>query len=324
MRAILVTEPGGPETLELGEVELPAVGEREIRIRVAAAGVNRADIGQRQGSYPSLPGSPAWPGLEVSGTVIETGSRVTAYVPGDEVCALLGGGGYAEEVVVDERMALPVPAGLSLVEAAALPETIATVWSNLFRAARLGLGDVVLIHGGASGIGTTAIQLAALAGARVATTAGSAAKLAVSADLGAHTLLNYREGDVPARFLQQYPDGADVILDIVGGSALADNIRMLAREGTIVVIGNQSGEPAGFPVGALMAARGRIIGTTLRARPEEEKWAILTDMRKRVWPLIEAGRFRPVIDSEFAFGDVADAHRRLEASEHTGKILLRP
>ncbi|MBK0419494.1 NAD(P)H-quinone oxidoreductase [Leucobacter sp. CSA1] len=324
MRAIVVERPGGPEALALREVEDLPLGPGEIRIRVAAAGVNRADVAQREGEYPSPPGAPEWPGLEVSGTVSEVGAGVDRFGAGDEVCALLAGGGYAEEVVVDAQMALPVPEGVGLVEAAALPEVVATVWSNLFRSAEVGAGDVVLVHGGASGVGSMAIQMARLAGARVATTAGSAEKLAFCAGLGAETLINYREEDFAERIAETYPGGADVILDIVGGANASANIRALATDGILVVIANQSGERMSFNPFALMMKRGRLWGTTLRARPVAEKRAIVADMGRRLWPAFASGALRPVVDSVLPFSRAADAHRRMEASEHVGKILLTP
>lgn len=325
MRAITVSEPGGPDNLTLSEVDNLPLGEREVRIRVAAAGLNRADIAQRQGYYPSPPGAPEWPGLEVSGTVTEVAPDVTGIRVGDRVCALLSGGGYAEEVVVHEGLTLPVPEHLDLVEAAALPETLCTVWSNIFMSAGLQPGETLLVHGGGSGIGTTAIQMAKLSGARVAVTAGSAEKLAACAELGADILINYREEDFVARIKEETDGaGADVILDIVGGAYAASNIRALAMDGRIMVIGNQSGVPAEFNLAHLMVKRGRIWGTTLRARPLEQKLSIVAGVREHVWPWVVEGRLRPLVDSTFPFARVADAHRRMEESAHTGKILLVP
>lgn len=325
MRAIMVNNPGGPEALTLETVPDLVVGAGDIRIRVAAAGVNRADVQQRQGHYPSPAGAPSWPGLEVSGIVTEIGLAVTRFAVGDRVCALLAGGGYATEAVVHQDLALPVPAGVDLVDAAALPEALATVWSNVFMSAGLTAGQTLLVHGGSSGIGTTAIQLARLAGARVAVTAGSAAKLAACAGLGAEILVNYREQDFVAEVLAATAGhGADVILDIMGGGYAARNVAALATNGTIMVIGNQSGEDAAFNPFALMQKRGRYWGTTLRARPAVEKAAIIADLLDKVWPWLEAGTLRPVIDSRFAFADAAEAHRRMEASTHVGKIVLVP
>jgi putative PIG3 family NAD(P)H quinone oxidoreductase len=325
MRALVVTTPGGPDALTLSTVPDLVVGAGDIRIQVAAAGVNRADVQQRLGLYPSPAGAPAWPGLEVSGTVTEIGVAVTRFAVGDRVCALLAGGGYATEAVVHQDLALPVPAGIDLVDAAALPEALATVWSNVFMSAGLTAGQTLLVHGGGSGIGTTAIQLARRAGARVAVTAGSAEKLAVCAGLGADILVDHHNQDFVAEVLAATDGrGADVILDIMGGSYAARNVAALATNGSIMVIGNQGGEDAVFNPFQLMMKRGRYWGTTLRSRPAVEKAAIIADLQASVWPWLEAGDLRPVIDSRFAFADAADAHRRLEASAHVGKIVLVP
>jgi putative PIG3 family NAD(P)H quinone oxidoreductase len=325
MRALVVTTPGGPDALTLSTVPDLVVGAGDIRIQVAAAGVNRADVQQRLGLYPSPAGAPAWPGLEVSGTVTEIGVAVTRFAVGDRVCALLAGGGYATEAVVHQDLALPVPAGIDLVDAAALPEALATVWSNVFMSAGLTAGQTLLVHGGGSGIGTTAIQLARRAGARVAVTAGSAEKLAVCAGLGADILVDYHNQDFVAEVLAATDGrGADVILDIMGGSYAARNVAALATNGSIMVIGNQGGQDAVFNPFQLMMKRGRYWGTTLRSRPAVEKAAIIAELQASVWPWLEAGDLRPVIDSRFAFADAADAHRRLEASAHVGKIVLVP
>ncbi|MEC5184779.1 putative PIG3 family NAD(P)H quinone oxidoreductase [Cryobacterium sp. MP_3.1] len=325
MRALVVHTPGGPDALTLDTVPDLVVGAGDIRIAVAAAGVNRADVQQRMGLYPSPAGAPQWPGLEVSGTVTEIGVAVTRFAVGDRVCALLAGGGYATEAVVHQDLALPVPDGVDLIDAAALPEALATVWSNVFMSAGLTAGQTLLVHGGASGIGTTAIQLARLAGARVLVTAGSAEKLAVCGQLGAEVLINYREQDFVAEVLAATGGhGADVILDIMGGSYAARNVAALALGGTIMVIANQSGEDAVFNPFHLMQKRGRYWGTTLRARPAVEKAAIMADLLSRVWPWLDSGALKPVIDSRFSFADAAAAHRRLEASAHVGKIVLVP
>lgn len=325
MRALLVDTPGGPDALTLSTVPDLVVGAGDIRIEVAAAGVNRADVQQRLGLYPSPAGAPAWPGLEVSGTVTEIGLAVTRFAVGDRVCALLAGGGYATEAVVHQDLALAVPDTVDLVDAAALPEALATVWSNVFMSAGLTAGQTLLVHGGGSGIGTTAIQLACLVGARVAVTAGSAQKLDECARLGADILVNYREQDFVAEVLAATDGrGADVILDIMGGSYAARNVAALATNGTIMVIGNQGGEDAVFNPFQLMLKRGRYWGTTLRSRPAAEKAAIMADLGSRVWPWLVSGELRPVIDSRFAFADAAAAHRRLEASAHVGKIVLVP
>jgi putative PIG3 family NAD(P)H quinone oxidoreductase len=325
MRALVVHTPGGPDALTLATVADLIVGAGDIRIEVAAAGVNRADVQQRLGLYPSPAGAPQWPGLEVSGIVTETGIAVTRFAVGDRVCALLAGGGYATEAVVHQDLALPVPENVDLVDAAALPEALATVWSNVFMSAGLTAGQTLLVHGGGSGIGTTAIQLARLAGARVIVTAGSAEKLAVCGQLGAEVLVNYREQDFVAEVLAATGGhGADVILDIMGGAYAARNVAALALGGTIMVIANQSGEDAVFNPFHLMQKRGRYWGSTLRARPAVEKAAIMADLLTRVWPWLESGALVPVIDSRFSFADAADAHRRLEASAHVGKIVLVP
>jgi len=325
MRAITVTSPGGPETLTLTDVDDLVIGPRDIRIKVAAAGVNRADIAQRQGSYPSPADAPSWPGLEVSGVITEVGPEVTRFGVHDRVCALLAGGGYATEAVVHEDLVLLVPLTMDLVDAAALPEALATVWSNVIMSADLLPGETLLVHGGASGIGTTAIQLARMVGARVAVTAGSTEKLAVCESLGAEILINYRQQDFVADVLSATAGrGADVILDIMGGSYAARNIAALATNGRIMVIANQGGEPATFNPFHLMQKRGRYWGTTLRSRPLAEKAEIIRALHAAVSPWIESGRFRPVIDSVYSFEDAADAHRRLEASAHVGKIVLVP
>ena len=325
MHAIVVNSPGGPEVLSIETVADLPLGPRDIRIQVAAAGVNRADVAQRQGHYPSPNGTPQWPGLEVSGIVIERGTEATLFSIGDRVCALLAGGGYATEAVVHEQLALPVPANIDLIDAAALPEALATVWSNVFMNANLTCGETLLVHGGASGIGTTAIQLARLAGARVAVTAGSADKLEVCKSLGAEILINYREQDFVTEIKEATgQNGADVILDIIGGSYAARNVAALATDGRIMVIANQSGEDAVFNPFHLMQKRGRYWGTTLRARPFAEKVAIMQAIHTDAWPWLESGALRPVIDSRFAFSEAGAAHSHLEASEHVGKIVLVP
>ena len=325
MRAIIVNSPGGPEALTLATVPDLEVGSYDIRLQVAAAGVNRADVMQRQGLYPSPADAPQWPGLEVSGVVTEVGDDVTRFGIGDRVCALLAGGGYATEAVVHEDLALLVPLSMDLIDAAALPEALATVWSNVFMGAELQPGETLLVHGGGSGIGTTAIQLARLADARVAVTAGSAEKLAVCEGLGADVLINYREQDFVTEITAATDGrGADVILDIMGGSYAARNIEAVAVNGRIMVIANQSGEPATFEPLRLMQKRARYWGTTLRARSHTEKVAIMRSLESAVWPWIASGEFRPVIDDRISFANAADAHRRLEASTHVGKILLVP
>jgi putative PIG3 family NAD(P)H quinone oxidoreductase len=324
MHAVVISEPGGPEVLQWTEVEDPRPGPGEALVEVTAAGVNRADMAQRQGLYPPPPGAPPYPGLECSGTIAALGEGVNRWQVGDEVCALLSGGGYAERVAVPAGQLLPVPASTTLLEAAALPETICTVYSNVFLGARLAAGETLLVHGGGSGIGTTAIQLAKHAGARVAVTAGSDAKLDACLELGADIAINYREDDfVEALMAATDGHGADVILDIIGASYLARNIAALAPDGRIANIGMQQGSRAELNFGALMAKRGTIMSTTLRARPREQKAAIVAAVAENVWPAVDAGLIRPVIDTELPMPEAAEAHRIMTASSHLGKIVLR-
>jgi putative PIG3 family NAD(P)H quinone oxidoreductase len=323
MHAVVITKPGDPDVLQWTEVEDPVPGPDEVLVDVAASAVNRADLMQRQGLYPPPPGAPPYPGLECSGTVAATGPEVTEWKPGDEVCALLAGGGYAEKVAVPAGQLLPAPRAVSLAAAAAFPETACTVYSNVFLAARLSPGETLLVHGGASGIGTIAIQLAKNAGATVAVTAGSAEKLSACRDLGADITINYREED----FVQRIKDatgghGADVILDIMGAAYLDRNVDALAADGRIANIGMQGGLRAELNLGKLMPKRGTIISTTLRARPKEQKKAIVAAVREHVWPLIDAGKIRPVVYRELPMPEAAEAHRIMAASTHIGKILL--
>ena len=324
MHAVVISEPGGPEVLRWTEVEDPRPGPGEVLIEVAAAGVNRADLVQRMGFYPPPAGAPPYPGLECSGTVAALGEGVTRWRIDDPVCALLSGGGYAERVVVPAGQLLPVPKSTTLVEAAGLPETVCTVYSNVFLGARLAVGETLLIHGGGSGIGTTAIQLAKHAGARVAVTAGSESKLAACRELGADITINYREDDfVESLMAATDGHGADVILDIIGASYLSRNVAALAPDGRIANIGMQQGSRAELDFGALMAKRGTIMSTTLRARPREQKAAIVAAVEENVWPVVDSGVIRPVIDTELPMTEAAEAHRIMTASSHMGKILLR-
>jgi putative PIG3 family NAD(P)H quinone oxidoreductase len=323
MRAITIPEPGGPDALVLDEVPAPEAAAGEVLIDVAAAGVNRADVMQRLGHYPPPPGASEFPGLEVSGRVIAVGDDVQQWQPGDEVCALLDGGGYAERVVAPAGQVLPLPSGVSLVDAAGLPEVAATVWSNVFLVANIQPGQVLLVHGGSSGIGTMAIQLATAVGARVAVTAGSREKLDRCAALGADILVNYREEDFVESVREQTGGhGADVILDNMGAKYLARNVDLLAPGGRLVTIGLMGGRRAELDLGTLLAKRGAVIATSLRSRPPTEKAAIVAAVREHVWPLIEAGQVRPVIHSRHPLEHAAEAHRELEASGHVGKILL--
>ncbi|NQX26790.1 NAD(P)H-quinone oxidoreductase [Microbacteriaceae bacterium VKM Ac-2854] len=321
MRAISVIDPGPSSRLAITEVPTPEPEPDEILIRVAAAGVNRADLGQRAGNYPPPAGASPVLGMEVSGTVAALGATATGWAVGDEVCALLPGGGYAEYATVDAGLALPAPVGL--IESAALPEATATVWSNLVMVAGLGAGDTLLVHGGGSGIGTTAIQIAKALGARVAVTAGSARKLDACRALGADILIDYHREDFVER-MRGEADGADVILDPIGGDYLSRDLAALATGGRIVFIGNQSGARGDLDIGALMAKRGAVHATTLRARPLAEKRAIVAEVRERVWPMIEAGAVRPIVDEVLPLADTDRAHRRMLASDHIGKLLLTP
>ena len=323
MKAITIPEYGGPDALVLSDVDPPEAGAGEVVVRVVAAGVNRADTLQRQGHYPPPRGESDVPGLEVSGVVDELGEGVDAWRVGDEVCALLAGGGYAERVRVPVGQLLPVPAGVSLVDAAALPEVVCTVWSNVFLTADLRAGETLLVHGGSSGIGTMAIQLAHEKGARVAVTAGSADKLDACRRLGAAVLVNYREEDFVER-LEEATDGhgVDVILDIIGGKYLPRNVSALATGGRLVIIGMQGGTRGELDIAALLAKRGSVTATFLRARRPAEKAAIVASVREHVWPLVEAGRVRPVVHARHPLADAAAAHRELESSSHVGKVLL--
>jgi putative PIG3 family NAD(P)H quinone oxidoreductase len=323
MKAMTIPEFGGPEVLTLAEVERPDVRAGELLVRVAAAGVNRADLLQRQGHYAPPPGQSDMPGLEVSGVVEALGEGVERWSVGDEVCALLAGGGYAEYVTVPAGQVLPVPAGVSLVDAAALPEVVCTVWANVFLTANLQPGETLLVHGGSSGIGTMAIQLGREVGALVAVTAGSSDKLEACRRLGAEVLVNYREEDFVERLRGATDgEGADVVLDIMGAKYLSRNIAALATSGRLVIIGMQGGTRAEIDIAALLAKRAAVIATSLRARPPTEKATIVAAVREHVWPLISAGRVHPVVHSRHPLADAAAAHRELEAGRHVGKILL--
>jgi putative PIG3 family NAD(P)H quinone oxidoreductase len=325
MRAITIPTPGDADALVLDEVPAPTAAAGEVLVQVAAAGVNRADLMQRQGFYPPPPGAPAYPGLEVSGTVSVLGRDVTGWAVGDQVCALLAGGGYAEQVAVPAAQLLPVPVGVSLVDAAALPEVVCTVWSNVFMTANLQPGQTILIHGGSSGIGTMAIQLARAIGARIAVTAGTADKLAACRDLGAEILINYRQQDF-AEALNEATQhgGADVILDNIGAKYLARNVATLAVNGRLVIIGLQGGVKAELDIGTLLRKSAAVIATSLRGRPAAEKAAIVAAVREHVWPLIESAQVKPVVHRTFRLDQAADAHRELEAGTNIGKVLLTP
>ncbi|MDK9497505.1 NAD(P)H-quinone oxidoreductase [Streptomyces katrae] len=323
MHAITIEQPGGPEALVWAEVPDPVAGEGEVLVEVAASAVNRADVLQRQGFYDPPPGASPYPGLECSGRIVALGPGVSGWAVGDEVCALLSGGGYAQRVAVPAGQLLPVPQGVDLVTAAALPEVVATVWSNVFMVAGLRPGETLLVHGGASGIGTMAIQLGKAVGARVAVTAGGKEKLARCAELGADVLIDYREQD----FVEELRSatggaGADVILDIMGAKYLARNLDALAVNGRLAVIGLQGGVKAELDLRTLLAKRAAITATSLRARPLEEKAAIVAAVREHVWPLIAAGRVHPVVHAAYPIAQAPEAHRVLESSTHIGKLLL--
>jgi putative PIG3 family NAD(P)H quinone oxidoreductase len=323
MHAITIPEPGGPDALVWDEVPDPVPGEGEVLVDVVAGAVNRADILQRQGFYNPPPGASPYPGLECSGRIAALGAGVSGWAVGDEVCALLAGGGYAEKVVVPAGQLLPVPEGVDLRQAAALPEVTCTVWSNVFMVAHLRPGETLLVHGGSSGIGTMAIQLAKAAEAKVAVTAGTKEKLDYCAELGADVLINYREQDFVEE-IKQATDGAgaDVILDNMGAKYLDPNVRALAVNGRLAIIGMQGGVKAELNIGALLGKRAAISATSLRARPLDEKAAIVAAVREHVWPLFADGRARPVVDRDLPMNDAAAAHRIVEDSGHIGKVLL--
>ncbi|MEV5006103.1 NAD(P)H-quinone oxidoreductase [Streptomyces sp. NPDC056159] len=323
MHAITIPEPGGPEALVWDEVPDPVPGEGEVLVEVAASAVNRADLLQRQGFYNPPPGASPYPGLECSGRIAALGPGVSGWAVGDEVCALLAGGGYAEKVAVPAGQLLPVPDGIGLRQAAALPEVTCTVWSNVFMVAQLRPGETLLVHGGSSGIGTMAIQLARAVGAKVAVTAGTKEKLERCAELGAEILINYREQDFVEEIRRATDgNGADVILDNMGAKYLDRNVQALAVNGRLAIIGMQGGVKGELNIGTLLGKRAAISATSLRARPLSEKAAIVAAVREHVWPLIADGHVRPVVDQELPMSDAAAAHRILEESGHIGKVLL--
>ncbi|MFF3450779.1 NAD(P)H-quinone oxidoreductase [Streptomyces sp. NPDC002667] len=323
MYAITIPEPGGPEALVWDEVPDPVPAEGEVLVEVVASAVNRADLLQRQGLYNPPSGASPYPGLECSGRVAAVGPGVLGWSVGDEVCGLLAGGGYAQKVAVPAGQLLPVPAGLELRQAAALPEVACTVWSNVFMVAHLRPAETLLVHGGSSGIGTMAIQLAKAVGARVAVTAGTKEKLDFCAELGADILINYREQDFVEEIERATGGaGADVILDNMGAKYLDRNLSALAVNGRLAIIGMQGGIKAELNIAVLLNKRAAVTATSLRARPLGEKAAIVAAVREHVWPLIESGQVRPVVDRELPMSDAAEAHRVLEESSHIGKVLL--
>jgi putative PIG3 family NAD(P)H quinone oxidoreductase len=323
VKAVVATTPGGPEVLSLADLPDPQPGPGEVAIAVVASAVNRADLLQRQGNYAPPPGASDVLGLECSGTIAAVGEGVTDWSVGDECCALLAGGGYADRVVCAAGQVMPVPAGVSLVDAAALPETACTVWSNVFMLAGLGRDEWFLVHGGAGGIGTMAIQLAAAVGARVMTTAGSADKLEQCAALGAEVTIDYKQQDFVAE-VRGATDGhgADVILDNMGAKYLGRNVEALATEGRLVVIGMQGGTKGELDLGMLMRKRGAVIATTLRARPVEGKAAICAAVVEHVWPLVADGTVRPIIGARVPMAEAGRAHALMESGDSSGKILL--
>ncbi|MBV8123931.1 MAG: NAD(P)H-quinone oxidoreductase [Burkholderiaceae bacterium] len=327
MKAIAITRPGGPEVLQLIDCPGPAAGAGECLIAVEAYGVNRPDVLQRKGAYPPPPGASELPGLEVAGRIVagdEAALAVSGFKLGDAVCALVAGGGYAELCTAPVQQCLPVPGGWSMAEAASLPETFFTVWSNVFERARLQPGESILIHGGSSGIGVTAIQLAkALGAAQVITTVGSAAKAQACRDLGADLAINYREQDFVVEVLAATGQrGVDVVLDMVAGDYVARNVQCLAEDGRAVIIAVQGGLKAGFDAGLVLRRRLTISGSTLRPRPVAFKAGIARALRERVWPLLEERRIQPVIYKQFKASEAAQAHALMESGAHVGKLVL--
>ncbi|OPC76915.1 NADPH:quinone oxidoreductase [Embleya scabrispora] len=316
MKAVAITQPGGPEVLEWIDVEDPRPAPGEVVVDVSASALNRADVMQRWGLYPLAPGTSPYPGLEISGRISAVGGGVTGRRVGDEVCALLTGGGYAQKVAVPAGQLLTVPRGVGLVEAAALPEAAATVWSNLVMTAGLTAGETLLVHGGGGGIGTFAIQVAKALGARVVTTVGGPEKAAQARELGADVTIDYRTED----FAEQGP--YDVILDVVGGGYLERNVRSLAADGRLVVIGLQDGLEGSLNLADLVFKRLSVHGTTLRTRSAVQKAAIVADVQRHVWPMIESGAVRLVVDRTLPMSQAAEAHRVMESGGHTGKIVL--
>jgi putative PIG3 family NAD(P)H quinone oxidoreductase len=323
MRAITLPSFGGPEALTWANTPDPLPGQGEVLVDVAAAGVNRADTSQRQGGYPPPPGASDILGMECSGRIAALGAGVSGWKIGDEVCALLAGGGYAERVTVPAGQLMPIPKGVSLIDAASLPEVACTVWSNVFQVGRLQPGEVLLVHGGASGIGTMAIQLGVRHGARVFATAGSPEKVSRCRELGAEVAIEYHTEDFVDRITEETAaHGADVILDIIGAAYLRQNVETLAEDGRLVIIGMQGGRVGELDLGALGAKRGSVTSTRLRNRSRESKAAIVAAVVDNVWPAFESGEVLPVIDRYVPIAEAAEAHRWLEAGGHVGKIVL--
>ena len=323
MRAVEITQPGAPEVLKPRTRPTPAPAAEEVLIKVAAAGVNRPDVAQREGRYPPPPGASDIPGLEVAGTVAAVGDSVTQWKAGDAVCALVSGGGYAEYCAAPAVQCLPIPRGLSSIEAASLPETFFTVWVNVFDRARLSAGESLLVQGGSSGIGVAAIQMAKAFGHKVYATAGSAEKCAVCERLGADRAINYRSEDFVEAILRETGGrGVDVILDMVGGDYLAREIKCLAEEGRLSLIASLGGAKGSIFIPELTRKRLTITGSTLRPRPVAFKGTVARSLREKVWPLIESGRIKPVVHATFPLDEAARAHALMESSAHIGKIIL--
>jgi NADPH2:quinone reductase len=323
MTAVVISAPGGPEVLTPSAVPTPRPAAGQVLVKVAAAGVNRPDVAQRRGVYPPPAGHSPLPGLEIAGEVVETGAGAARWKPGDKVCALVNGGGYAQYCIAEETSALPIPAGLDMTRAGAVPETFFTVWNNVFERGALRAGEWFLVHGGSSGIGTTAIQLAKAFGARVLATAGSPEKCKACLDLGAERAVNYKTEDFVAASREATGGkGVDVILDMVGGDYADRNVMAAAEDGRIVQIATLGGADAKLNLSRLMVKRVTLTGSTLRPRTREVKAGFARALEAKVWPLIAAGKVKVVVDSTFPLVEAAEAHRRLESSQHIGKIVL--
>ncbi|KAH9796777.1 PKS ER domain-containing protein [Citrus sinensis] len=325
MKAIVITQPGSPEVLQLQEVEDPQIKDDEVLIKVEATALNRADTLQRKGSYPPPKGASPYPGLECSGTILSVGKNVSRWKVGDQVCALLGGGGYAEKVAVPAGQVLPVPSGVSLKDAAAFPEVACTVWSTVFMTSHLSPGESFLVHGGSSGIGTFAIQMGKCQGVRVFVTAGSEEKLAVCKDLGADVCINYKTEDFVARVKEETGGkGVDVILDCMGASYFQRNLDSLNIDGRLFIIGTQGGAKTELNITSLFAKRLTVQAAGLRSRSTENKTLIVSEVEKNVWPAIAVGKVKPVIYKYLPLCEAAEAHQLMESSQHIGKIMLVP
>ncbi len=323
MTAIEISQPGNPKVLKPAEKPIPKPGQDEVLIKVAAAGINGPDLMQRKGLYPPPPGASEIPGLEIAGTIVALGTKIDKLAVGQEICVLVTGGGYAEYCTAPAVLCLPLPTGLNMIQAAGLPETFFTVWNNVFERGRLIQGERFLVHGGSSGIGTTAIQLASAMGAKVFTTAGSDAKCRVCEQLGAAVSINYKSEDFVERVKAETDDaGVDLILDIVGGDYLQRNLACLAADGRLVQIAFQHGPKTNINLLPIMLKRLTLTGSTLRPRSIAEKALLAEQLRQKVWPLLEAGSVRPIIHETFPFRDASMAHRLMESSEHIGKIVL--